>query len=101
MGCSLVDDHEGVRVEDNQGKEVANEVFPQAWLAAETMPHGCWIALVCVDKVCAEGAVGFLSLENFFRFIRGLGGPCTHRPSLLGGSQVVEGGSHFGVNFPS
>ena len=37
VGCSLVDDGEGVRVEDHQGKEVANEVFSQARLAAELM----------------------------------------------------------------
>ena len=35
----LVDGHKGVRVEDHQGKEVANEVFSQAWLAAESMSN--------------------------------------------------------------
>jgi len=33
VGGSLVNGHKGVRVEDHQGKEVANEVFSQAWLA--------------------------------------------------------------------
>jgi len=37
VGCPLVDNGEGVGVEDHQGKEVANEVFSQAWLAAESM----------------------------------------------------------------
>jgi len=35
-------------VEDHQGKEVANEVFSQAWLAAESMKNSkvVWLALV-------------------------------------------------------
>jgi len=57
--CFLVDDGEGVGVDDNQGKEVSNEVFSQAWLAAESMPHNHWVMLVFINKVGAKGAIGF------------------------------------------
>ena len=68
MGCSLVDDHEGVRVEDHQGKEVANKVFPQACLAAETTSHSHRIKFVFINEVGAERAIGFASLKSLFRF---------------------------------
>ena len=74
MGQSFVDDHKVVRVEDHQGKEVANEVFSQAWLAAESMKNTevFSLALVVINEVGTEGAIGFAFLVAFFRFISGL-----------------------------
>ena len=59
------------------------------------------ILLIGINQVGAEGGVDFLSLKNFFQFIRWLDGPPAYPPSLLGSSLVVEGGFHFGVNLPS
>jgi len=54
-------------VEDHQGKEVANEVLPQSWLAAESMKNSkvLGVAVVFIDKVGAEGSIGLPSLKNF------------------------------------
>jgi len=98
--CPLVDDSEGVRVEDHQGKEVANEVFSQAWLAAESMSRGHWIMLVVINEASAEGTIVSLHLKILVGLIFSLGFRC-YFPSLLGGSIVVEGGPHLGVNLPS
>ena len=50
VGCLHVDDGEGIGVEDHQGKEVSNEVFSQAWLAAESMENLVfWLALVVIN----------------------------------------------------
>ena len=70
MGYSLVDDHRVVRVEDHQGKEVANEVFSQAWLAAESTVNTevFWLTLVVIDEVGTEGAIGFSSFEIVLGF---------------------------------
>jgi len=50
-GCPLVDNHEGVRVEDHQGKEVAYEVFSQAWPTAESINDSkvAWLTLIFVN----------------------------------------------------
>ena len=88
-------------MEDHQGKEVANEVFSQTWLAAESMSCCDRVTLVVINQVGAEGTIDFLSLKILFRFISFLGGPPAHCPSLLGSCSVVEGGFHFGVNLPS
>ena len=101
VGYSLVDDHRVVRVEDHQGKEVANEVFSQSRLASESKSHSHWIMLVFIDKVGAERSIYFPSFKNFFRFISRLGGLPAHRPALLSGSPLIEGGPRFGVNLPS
>jgi len=68
-GCSPIYGGEGVRVEDHQGEEMADEVFPKAWLAAKSMSNlkVVRLTLVFIDQVGAEGGVGFLSLENLFR----------------------------------
>jgi len=85
-------------VEHDKGKEVANEVFPQAWLAAESMSHSHRVALVFINEVGTEGSIGSSPLEIFLGFIFFFGSPPTNSPSLLGGSLVVESGSHCGVN---
>ena len=56
-------------MEDHQGEEMADEVFPKAWLAAKSMSNlkVVRLTLVFIDQVGAEGGVGFLSLENLFR----------------------------------
>ena len=100
VGQSLVDDHEGVRMKDHQGKETRDERFPQSWLAAESMSHSHWITFAFVNHVGAERAVGLASLVGFLGFVVSLVGG-THGPSLLSGSSVVEGGSLSGVNLPS
>jgi len=87
VGCPLVDDHEGIGVVDHQGKEVTNEVFPQSWLAAESMSHSHRIALVVINQVGTEGAIGFLSLLIFVRVV---GSPRNHPSSLLSSSLAVE-----------
>jgi len=100
-GSSLVDDGEGVGVEHDEGKEVANEVFSKSWLAAESMSHSHRVALVFINEVGAEGTIGLSPLKVVLGFILLFGGPPTNSPSLLGGSQVFESGSHLGVNIPS
>ena len=48
-GCPLVDNHEGVRVEDHQGEEVATEVFSQSWLTSESISRSHRVTVVIVD----------------------------------------------------
>jgi len=100
VGCSLVGDHEVVRVEDHQGKEVANEAFSQPWQPSEPVSHCRRIALAFVNKVRAEGSIGLASLKVLLGFViffvkdpRCL--------SLLSGCPVIEVGSLSGVNLPS
>ena len=100
VGCPHVDDGEGIGVENHQGKEVANEVFSQAWLAAETTSNSHLIAFVFINQVGAEGGVGFLSLVVFLSFV-GISGSGCHGSSLLSGSPLVGGGSYFGVHLSS
>ena len=69
MGQSLVDNHEGVRMKDHQGKEVRDERFPESWLAAKPMSHSHWVTLVFVNKVCAERTVSLASLVGFLGFV--------------------------------
>jgi len=61
-------------VEDHQGKEVSNEVFSQAWLAAESMKNTevFWLPLVFINEVGTEGAIGFSSLVIFVRVVGSL-----------------------------
>jgi len=90
-GCPLVYDGEGVRVEDHQGKEVANEVFPEALLASKSMPHSHRVTLVFINKVGAEGTFGFPSVEIVLSFVGSLGGSSARYPCMLGGGAIVEG----------
>jgi len=90
VGCSLVDDGEGVREEDHQGEKVTNEEFSQAWLASKSMSHNHYITFVVINQVGAEGGVDFLSLKNFFQFIRWLDGPPAYPPSLLGSGMLLK-----------
>ena len=55
-------------MEDHQGKEVANEVFPQTWLASELIPHSHRITPVFINQVGAEGAIGFSFFESLLPF---------------------------------
>jgi len=55
-------------VEDHQGEKVTNEVFSQAWLAAKSIYYRHRITLVVINKVGAEGAIGFSSLEIVLGF---------------------------------
>ena len=77
-------------MEDHQGEEVATEVFSQSWLTSESMSHNHYIALVVINQVGAEGGVDFLSLKNFFQFIRWLDGPPAYPPSLLGSGMLLK-----------
>jgi len=97
VGQAFVDDYKVVRVEDNQGKEVANEVFSQAWLAAETTSHSHRIKFVFINEVGAEGTIGFSPLEILFGFLEGLWNRWL-LSSLFGGGVSVEVGSLSGVN---
>jgi len=98
VGSSPVYDGEGVRVEDHQGKEMANEVFPEAWLAAESMPHSHRVTLVFINQVGAEGTLGFPSVEIVLGFVGSLGGSSARYPCMLGGGPFVEGGFPSRVN---
>jgi len=102
VDCAVFDGHEGVGVKDNQGKEVANEVFSQSWLAAESMKNSkvLGVALVVINEVGTKGATGLSPPEILFGFHWGLWNRWL-LSSLFGGSLVVEGGFHFGVNLPS
>jgi len=100
VGGPLVDDGEGVRVKDHQGKEVANEVFSQSRMPSESVSHGHWIALKFIDQNRTEGAVGCPSRWISVALIR-LHWRRRHSPCMICSRRVVECGSFFGVDLSS